>query len=710
MELRFYYRILARYRWMVLITVLLCTGLMGAVVLVKGPLYEASAVIREQPMSMGSSQVFNIDNHQGQTREQIANLASVATGPEVMQRTRERLGFGSHDAAWEVVAEPVGWSELLKVSVRSRRRDKLPQAANTLVAELGEYWRELNVGEIRGRREFVQKGLTQAKSDYRQAQTDLDRFKRQAGITTVDTETKYQLEQLAKVKADLTAATVDVAQLQAKDSAWKTQLSGQLHTQAVSETLAADPTVSRLRQQLADDEGNLASLRLKYTDQHLAVREAARKVEQTKAELQKQTSAAMGKLTGRLSAVPTTMRDNYVTVQTEYAAARARQQALSQVAGTAEKQFTGLVQRESTLASLMLARDTAMNAYSQFQSKLAQMVAQEREIEGSSPIQIVEDAADSISVSRIPQKLLLSLVLGLTLGVGLAVLLHYLDNTIQDIDDARRLELPVHAVIPISPRPLGVLGGGSPTDGAIEPYEHLRANLFHGNRFIGGSAMMVTAAAPGAGKSTVAANLAMTLARDGHRVLLVDADLRRPRQHLNFGVPNRPGFTEVLQGEAVLSKAMRPTAIRNLTVLPAGNTPENPAGLLSSPPVHDTIAAMRAMADIVIFDTAPGGAFADAAFLAAHVHNVLLVIAPGQSQREVERSFTEQLANMGASVAGIVINKTRGEHMQGYYAYNYYSGRRTDADAGMATASVTAPQSALSVGLEDDSPGSAESI
>jgi len=166
----------------------------------------------------------------------------------------------------------------------------------------------------------------------------------------------------------------------------------------------------------------------------------------------------------------------------------------------------------------------------------------------------------------------------------------------------------------------------------------------------------------------------------------------------------------VLQGTATLSNAVRSTAVRNLTVLPAGSTPESPAGLLSSPPVGDAIAAMRAMAEIVIFDTAPGGAFADAAFLAAHVHNVLLVIAPGQSQREVERSFTEQLTNMGANVAGIVINKTRGEHMQGYYAYNYYSGRRADANAEMATASAAAPRSALSMGLEDDSPNSAESI
>jgi len=710
MELRYYYRILTRYRWMVLITVLLCTGLMGALVVFKGPLYEASAVIREQPMSMGSSQVFNVQDHQGQTRERIANLASVATGPEVMGRTRKRLQLAATVPAWEVTAEPVGWSELLKVSVRSPKQDKLPAAANALVVELGSYWRELNVAEIRGRREFVEKGLAQAKGDYRRAQSELDQFKQHAGIATVDTETKSQLEQLAKVKADLTTAAVDVAQLRAKNSAWNTQLAGQLHTRAVEETLAANPMVARLRQQLADDEANLATLRLKYTDQHLSVRDATRKVEQTKEELQKQTSSAMGKLTGRLSAVPSTMRDNYVAVQTEYAAARARQQALSQVAGSAEKQFSGLVKRESTLASLLLARDSSMNAYSQFQSKLAQMAAQEREIEGSSPIQIVEGASGSISVSRTPQKLLLSLALGLMLGIGMAVMLHYLDNTIQDIDDARRLELPIQAVIPISARPLGVLGGGSPTDGAIEPYEHLRANLFHGNRFIGGSAIMVTAAAPGAGKSTVSANLAMTLARDGHRVLLVDADLRRPRQHLNFGVPNKPGFTEVLQGTVALSKAVRPTAVRNLTLLPAGSTPESPAGLLSSPSVRDVIAAMRGIAEIVVFDTAPGGAFADAAFLATHVRNVLLVVAPGESQREVERNFSEQLTNMGANVAGVVINKTRGEHMQGYYAYSYYSGRRASAGTEMATAAVVSPPQVLSAGLEeDDSPDSAES-
>jgi len=709
MELRYYYRIFARYRWTILVTVLLCTGFMGALVLTKGPLYEATVLVREQPMGEGASQVFGINERQAQTRERLANLATVATGPEVMDRARKRLGMDAKHSDWQVTAEPVGWSELLKVSVRSSKRDRLPAAANALVEDLGRYWRELNLAEMRGRREFVEKGLGQAKRDYRRAQTDLDEFKQRVGLVAIDTETRSELERLAKLKADLTTATVDVAQLRAKDTAWKTQLSGQLRTRAIEETLAADPTVARPRQQLADNEGELASLRLKYTDQHLAVKEAMHKVEQTKAELHQQTSAAMGELTGHLSAVPTSMRDSYVNLQTEYAAARARQQALNDVAGSAEKQFASMVKRESTLVGLLLARDSAMNAYSQFQSKLAQMAAQEREIEGSSPIQVVEAAGESISVSRTPQKLLLSLALGLMLGVGLAVLLHYLDNTIQDIDDARRLELPVQAVIPISARPLGVLGAGNPGDGTIEPYEHLRANLFHGNRFLGGSAIMVTAAAAGAGKSTVSANLAMTMARDGHRVLLVDADLRRPRQHLNFGVPGKPGLSEVLQGTVPLSKAIRPTAVKNLTVLPSGVTPDSPAGLLSSPPVRDVIKAIREMAEVVVFDTAPGGAFADAAFLAIHVRNVLLVVAPGESQREVERNFTEQLTNMGAHVAGVVINKTRGDHMQGYYAYSYYSGRRADDASGPRPVAVAAP-AVLAAELEGDvSPDSAES-
>ena len=213
----------------------------------------------------------------------------------------------------------------------------------------------------------------------------------------------------------------------------------------------------------------------------------------------------------------------------------------------------------------------------------------------------------------------------------------------------------------------------------------------------------------GAGKSTVAANLAMTLARDGHRVLLVDSDLRRPRQHVNFGVPRRPGLTEVLLGKIALSKAIRPTAIKGLFVVPAGDTPENPAGLLSSEPVHDVVAAMRTEADVVIFDTPPGGAFADAAYLANHVPNVLLVVAPGESQEEIERNFFEQLTSMGAHIAGIVVNKIRPSHLQNYYAYNYYSSRPPARAPESAPATVAASP-ALPAMLDDDAaPDSAES-
>lgn len=684
MEMRYYYRIIARHRWTIVATTLACAGLMVLLLLIKGPRYEASVLIREQPLAESSSRLFGIPDARGRTRERLANLAALATGREVMQRTRKRLGLDRGDSAWsfEISAEPVGWSELLKVSVRSPDQRQLPTVANTLVAELAGYYRDLNLAEMRSRREFVEKGLADAKRAYEAAQAELDAYKKSQRVVSLDSETLSAVDTIARLRADQTAAAVDTERLTAMEKTWQSELAGPAQARAAREALAANPLVSRLREQLAEQETQLAGLRLKYTDEHRAVKDAQRAIEQTRTRLQEETSKALAAMTGSPGAMPESMWTRYVTIQTDLAAARARSQAVSQAIATAQQQLPQLVERESRLAALVLARDSAMATYTLFRSKLGEMATEEREAEGSKPIQVVEAASGAYSVARVPQKLGLAVALGLLLGISVAMLLHYLDNTIQDVDDARALQLPVQAVIPISGRPLAALHDGS-TNGAAEPYELLRANLFYGQRALVGSGVVVTAAMPRAGKSTVAANLAVTLARDGHRVLLIDADLRRPTQHLLFGVEAEPGLTEVLLGRAPLSEALRRTEVPGLSLLPSGARPENAAALLSSQAMQRLLGDLRHLAEMVVFDTPPGSCFADAAFVAGHVGNVLLVLAPGESQPDLERAFCDQLNRIGARLVGVVVNKTRPEHAPGYYAYQSYYGRggRTAADA-----------------------------
>lgn len=682
MEMRYYYRILSRHRWTILMTALVCVGLMAVLLLVKGPRYQASVLVREQPLAGGTSRVFGLAESRGRTRERLANLGALATGQEVKARTQARLGMDPTSGEWsfEVTAGPVGWSELLEVSVRSGHREKLPSVANTLVEELASYYRDLSLAEMEGRREFVERGMREAERAYEEAQAELDRYKKEKGVVALDSQTMAVLERLAALRADATAATVDLERVGAMQSAWRGELAGPARERAAREAVEANPAVVTLRARLAEQETELAGLRLRYTDEHRAVREAQRAVEQTKGRLQEETTKALASLQGALGSVPASMWSSYVSLETESAAARARREALERAIARAEGQLPELVDRESGLARLLLARDAAMATYGLFRSKLAEMSAEEREIQGSSPIQVVEAARGTRSVSRVPEKLALALALGLMLGVAVAMLLHYLDNTIQDVEDARALQLPVQAVVPMDATPLAALGDGSEVNGAAEPYHLLRANLFYGQRTLTSPALMVTAAMPRAGKSTVAANLAATLARDGHRVLLVDADLRRPTQHLLFGMEQEPGLTEVLLGRASLGQAIRRTQVPGLSLLSSGSRPENAPGLLSSEAMRRTMAELRELAEVVLFDTSPGSCFADAAFVASHVGNVLLVVAPGESQPSVERSFIEQLGRIGARLVGVVVNKSRPEHAPGYY--HYYEEYRRAAQTG----------------------------
>jgi capsular exopolysaccharide synthesis family protein len=164
----------------------------------------------------------------------------------------------------------------------------------------------------------------------------------------------------------------------------------------------------------------------------------------------------------------------------------------------------------------------------------------------------------------------------------------------------------------------------------------------------------------------VAANLAVALAQAGKRVVLVDANFQGPSLHRLFGVPAGPGLAEVLTGTAGPEHAVRPTAVPGLGVLPWGAGPRASAELLCSPRFEELLATLREEHDLVLLDTPPLPAVADAAAVAARVDGVLLVVRVARTPRPEARRARDVLATVGASVFGVVVNDVRGrEHYQG---------------------------------------------
>ncbi len=266
--------------------------------------------------------------------------------------------------------------------------------------------------------------------------------------------------------------------------------------------------------------------------------------------------------------------------------------------------------------------------------------------------------------------------LGLFAGLAFALLQEYLDDHINGIEDAERLlGLPSLATVPFlksdGPKLLSEFTGFNP---AAESYRLLRTNIKFAALDSPIKTLVVTSSEPGEGKSTTAINLAMAMAADGRKVILVDGDLRRPTLHKVLELPILPGLTDVLLGEAEIEDVVNKiNDVPNLSVITCGLSAPNPSELLGSRPFRNVIEQLKQHSDLVIFDAPPASVAADASVLAAIVDGTLVVVEAGATKSAMARRTVEMLRRARANILGICFNKitaTSGGHYYNYH-YNY---------------------------------------
>lgn len=492
---------------------------------------------------------------------------------------------------------------------------------------------------------------------------------------------------------DLTAARLETLSSQALD-AEKTRKD----TQAAYETARTtkDPLtipevqqnaqVQRVRQKINDLEERRAALLVQYTPEYPEVLKVDEQIKQSKRDLKKLTDEVVSGL--RLSYESSASKEN--KLRSSYAAERGTANSRSQ----AEILLGDLNQRLETTKELL-------NTATKRQKEL-DITAGER----SNNVTVATDAR----LPRAPvaparaRNIAIALLLSLMAGVGLSVLLDSLDDSLKSIEDVERYtNLPTLALIP-APRLDKLIKARAGKSAALtavsgdanaltliedvrspvaEAYRHLRTSLLLSSAGQPPRSVLVTSSQPSEGKTTTAVNTAMMLAQTGVEVLILDCDLRRPRIHAHFGLPNSRGLTNYLAGELSLEDVMHSyERLPNLKVMSSGPVPPNPAELLGSDEMRRLLHALQTRFTHIIIDSPPTISFTDAAILSTLTDGVMLVVHGGRSSRSIVRRARQQLLDVGAHIYGIVLNNVKLEssdynYYAGYYA-NYYDNTADD--------------------------------
>jgi succinoglycan biosynthesis transport protein ExoP len=284
------------------------------------------------------------------------------------------------------------------------------------------------------------------------------------------------------------------------------------------------------------------------------------------------------------------------------------------------------------------------------------------------------------SKPNVPLNMVLGVAAGLVLGISLAFFVEYLDTSVKTMDDVEKyVDLPVLAVIP---QRIKMLPNAGDDTADAEAYRILKTNVDFNRKKLNASTLSIVSGGAQEGKSTTACNLATSWAKSGQRILLVDADMRRPSQHRLFGVENRRGLGNYLKGEATLDEVIHPTSVRNLSLTPAGSAAADVVSLLHSETMKHLVEAAKERFDVVIFDSPPILGVSDASIIASLVDGSIVVVQHRRFPRSMLLRVKKAIQNVGGDILGVVLNNVNIRHDRHYEYYTSYTHYYTKPKSG----------------------------
>ena len=546
--------------------------------------------------------------------------------------------------------------------------------------------------------EFLSKRVAELQVQIRADEEKLVSYAKNNQILSLDASQNTVVERLAGLNKQLLEAENDRKMAEAEYNAAK--LPGA--ARALAEASSKDVNASE--QMLADLRQKRAQLMVDATEEAPEVKE----IDQQIAEMQKHLVETRTRNTSTL----------LTNLETKYRQTLSREEALR----TSFNQQKGetLSQNEAAINYRILQQEIATNKG--LLDSLLQRSKENDVVLAGRPnnISVVDYAIvqDSPVGPQRMRSVMLAFVLSLGLGIVLALLLEYLDDTVHSTDDVERfLRLPALAVIPstgtgvarkrLRPSALALQkrngsNGASPElllnsngrSALAESYRQLRTSVLLSTAGRPPKTLLVTSSLPGEGKTTTAVNTAISLAQTSASVIIIDADMRRPRLRSIFDLPEREGLSSILSSEMNHDRMLQ-TIVKDeasgLYVLTSGPIPPNPAELLGSDQMRKLITVLSSAFTHIVIDSPPISSFTDGVLIASIVDGVLLVVHGGKSSRVVVRRSRQLLLDVGAKILGVVLNNVSARSHDPYYYYQrYYDQSSYSSDAEIEGAGTSA--------------------
>ena len=582
------------------------------------------------------------------------------------------LQVGIEELKAQISIETFRDTDVIEIHVEDRDPQLARDIANSVANNYILVNQEYNRAAAESASLFLEQQLAAVKNELTQAEEETEQYKRSQGISDLDAETRQRIQVLGQLESELASAEAAAQAASARSQVIEEKLSQQERFRLRDSTEKPNPIVEQLQAELARLEAQRAGLLEEYATESHNVRAVDAQIHNLKQQLSQQLKTVLASTTTGTSPVHDELLTDAARNTATAVAARKRAAALRRILRRAEAQLNDMPSREKELARLVRAQNVADRVYTLLLEKYHEVrVAEAMRL---SSARLVESAV----VPEFPVKprkklnIALACIFGLILGIMLASLVEYLDDTIKDPDEIN--ELVGAALLGTVPRlseddPM-LVTRAEPKSALIEAFQTIHANLNFASVDQAVNSLVITAARAEEGKTFVAANLALTMARQGKQVIVVDADLRRPTLHKRFGIDNAEGLTTILASGRSIEEVLVTSEVEGLQILPSGPIPPNPVELLASDKMMKLCQELSNKADLVLYDTPPIVMVSDAPTLAAQSDGVLLVIEQGGTSKRLVTEVRDILTRAHARTIGVVLNKVT--RQAGHYYYSYY--------------------------------------